>query len=363
MPGCPKETNETLVIELPVSGPPPVPQPQLAAGTLPTPPRRLATGTMPPRTRSRRRRDPKQLTIGSRIGPWRIERELGCGGMGRVYAVAHSGFGKRAALKVCHTSMIDRDLAAITFLREARIVNLIDHPAVPDVFATGTFQNRPYLAMERLQGDTLRQLWSSGALSHESALEILIELCQVLQAAHDAGVVHRDLTLDNVFVLDKSGAGGCRIKLLDWGFARVLVEDDPLRGHVAGTMTYVAPEVIVGREVSSATDVYALGVLAYILLLGQPPFAADDVVELAALHLHQQPPAPQLLRPTIRPELEQLLLAMLAKEPSWRPSLEEIQRELRVRPRRRRRWLQLVPLTLPANLRKLSRRIAANRDD
>lgn len=339
----PQQTNETLVIELPVSGPPPVPQPKLGpTGTLPKPRRRLATGTEPPTSRSRRR-PTKELGIGSRIGPWLIERELGCGGMGRVYAVAHTGFGKRAAIKVCHTSMIDRDLVANTFLREARIVNLIDHPAVPDVFATGTFENRPYLAMERLQGETLRKLWSSGALSHESALEILVEICQVLQAAHDAGVVHRDLTLDNVFVLDKSGAGGCHIKLLDWGFARVLAEDDPLRGHIAGTMTYVAPEVIVGRELSPATDVYALGVLAYILLLGQAPFAADDLVELAAMHLHHAPPTPRLLRPGIRPELEQLLLAMLAKEPSWRPSLEEIQRELSARPRRRRRWLQLVP--------------------
>jgi serine/threonine protein kinase len=342
MPVSPKQTGETLVIELPVSGPPPVPQAQPGPkGPLPKPPRRLAAGTIPPAPRSRRRA-PKELGIGSRIGPWGIVRELGRGGMGRVYAVAHKGFGKRAAIKVCHTSMIDRDLAASTFLREARIVNLIDHPAVPDVFATGTFENRPYLVMERLEGDTLRQLWSSGALSHESALEILVEICQVLQAAHDAGVVHRDLTLDNVFVLNRSGAGGCRIKLLDWGFARLLAEDDPLRGHIAGTMTYVAPEVIVGRDVSPAVDVYALGVLAYILLLGQPPFAADELVDLAAMHLHHVPPAPRLLRPTIRPALEQLLLAMLAKEPSWRPSLDEIQRELSARPRRRR-WLQLVP--------------------
>jgi serine/threonine-protein kinase len=255
-----------------------------------------------------------------------------------VYAVAHTGFGKRAALKVCHTSMVDRDLAATTFLREARIANLIDHPAVPDVFATGTFRNRPYLAMERLSGQTLRQLWSSGTLSHDRALEILIEVCDVLKAAHDAGVVHRDLTLDNVFVLDTSGAGGCRIKLLDWGFARVLAEEDPLRGHIAGTMTYVAPEVILGREVAKATDVYALGVLAYILLLGQAPFTSEDLVELAAMHINAEPPAPQLLRTTIRPALAELLLAMLAKEPSWRPSLDEIQRVLRERPRAR--WWQ-----------------------
>jgi eukaryotic-like serine/threonine-protein kinase len=328
----PRKKDETLVIEFPVA-PPPLPQLQKAPPPPPPARRRLAAGTMPPA--SRKRRPTKELGIGARIGPWRIESELGRGGMGRVYAVAHTGFGKRAALKVCHTSMVDRDIAATTFLREARIVNLIEHPAMPDVFATGTINNRPYLAMERLNGETLRQLWSSGALSHERAIEILIELCHVLQAAHDAGVVHRDLSLDNVFVLDTLGAGGCRIKVLDWGFARVLAEEDPLRGHVAGTMTYVAPEMIVGREVSHATDIYALGVLAYMLLLGQPPFTSEDIVELASMHLNMPPPEPRLLRSTIRPALAHLLLAMLSKEPSWRPSLEEISLALRERPRAR----------------------------
>src|SRR5690349_11461056 len=139
-----KQTIETLLIELPLHGPPPVPQQPKKDATddLPKPPRRLASGTLPPQARAKR--VAKELGIGSRIGPWAIERELGRGGMGRVYAVVHKGFGKRAALKVCHTSMVDRDLAASTFLREARIVNLIDHSAVPDVFATGTFENRPY---------------------------------------------------------------------------------------------------------------------------------------------------------------------------------------------------------------------------
>jgi eukaryotic-like serine/threonine-protein kinase len=323
--------DETIIIEFPVA-PPPLPAP-VDPAPLPQPRRRLAAGTMPPA--SRKRRPQKELGIGARIGPWRIESELGRGGMGRVYAVAHTGFGKRAALKVCHTSMVDRDLAATTFLREARIVNLIDHAAVPDVFATGTFNNRPYLAMERLAGETLRQLWSSGALSQDRAIEILIEVCDVLQAAHDAGIVHRDLSLDNVFVLDTPGAGGCHIKILDWGFARVLAEEDPLRGHVAGTMTYVAPEIIVGRDVSNATDVYALGVLAYMLLLGQAPFTSDDIIELAAMHLHAEPPEPRLLRSTIRPAIGELLRAMIAKEPSWRPSLDEIQLVLRERPRAR----------------------------
>jgi eukaryotic-like serine/threonine-protein kinase len=329
-----RKRDETIVLDFPLA-PPPLPEPPL-----PQPRRRLAAGTMPPA--SKKRRAPRELGIGARIGPWRIEQELGRGGMGRVYAVAHTGFGKRAALKVCHTSMVDRDLAAMTFLREARIVNLIDHPAVPDVFATGTFNNRPYLAMERLTGETLRQLWSSGALTHDRATEILIEVCHVLQAAHDAAVVHRDLSLDNVFVLDTPGAGGCHIKILDWGFARVLAEEDPLRGHVAGTMTYVAPEIIVGRDVSRATDVYALGVLAYMLLLGQPPFTSEDIIELAAMHLQTEPPDPRVLRPTIRPALAELLLAMLAKEPSWRPSLDEIQLVLRERPRTR--WWPMLRL-------------------
>src|SRR5262249_32721902 len=138
---------------------------------------------------------------------------------------------------------------------------------------------------------------------------ILGELCSVLEAAHGAGITHRDLKLDNVLVLDEPGAGGRRTKLLDWGMARVAGEDDPLRGLIAGTLTYVAPEQLRGDDVAAAADTYSLAVLAYLLLLGHAPFTAPTDLELIHKHLRVAPPAPRTRWAAIPAELEATLLA------------------------------------------------------
>jgi eukaryotic-like serine/threonine-protein kinase len=288
------------------------------------------------------------LVANQRVGAWRIDFELGRGGMGAVYAVTHNGFGKRAALKLCHKSILAGDVTATTFLREARIVNMIDHPAIPDVFAVGTYEGRPYLAMERFAGETLgRRLDREGLLPRGEAIHVLLELCDVLRAAHRAGVVHRDLKLDNVFLLDTPGPGNRRIKLFDWGVARVIEEQDAMSGMLAGTMTYVAPELIRGEEPTPASDIYSLGVLAYQLLLGQPPFASREDLELLRMHLQAEPPSPRGLWPEIPKDLSFLLLAMVAKDAGWRPTLDEIERVLlgaghELRPVTRQWWSRLL---------------------
>ena len=308
---------------------------------------------IPPVVMPARRRRPTTLVPGARIGAWRIERELGRGGMATVYAVVHTRFGKRAALKLVHDGILGPQFTRETFLREARIANLVDHPGVTEVFATGSFAGRPYLAMERLRGRSLGDLLEDGPLPRDSALDILLELCDVLAAAHAAGVVHGDLKVDNVFVLEHSpgqpDAGGRRTKLLDWGIARIAGEDDPLRGIIAGTLTYVAPEQIRCDEITPAADVYALGVLGYRLLLGEPPFLADSDLDLIRKHLCGVPPPPRGKWPAIPAPLEAILLAMLAKQPAMRPSLAEVAdvlRAVRRRIRPSRRWL--APPARPA---------------
>ncbi|MDX2091793.1 MAG: serine/threonine-protein kinase [Kofleriaceae bacterium] len=258
------------------------------------------------------------------MGSWRIEGTLGKGGMASVYAVVHTRFGKRAALKVAHSAILGPQFTADTFLREARVVHLIDHPSMPDVFAIGTYDNRPYLVMERLAGHTLGARLDKGALGRAEALSILLDVCDVLRASHAAGVVHRDLKLDNIFVLDTPLANGRNVKLLDWGVSLIMGEPDPLQGVIAGTLTYVAPEEVRGDSVGPAADIYSLGVLAHHLLVGAPPFSSRNELELIRMQLYEQPPEPTARWPEMPTALAALLLRMLAKKPADRPALTEV---------------------------------------
>jgi serine/threonine-protein kinase len=303
----------------------------------------LATVEMRPLVapRRRKRRRAETLSPGARVGGWRVEHELGRGGMATVYAVVHTKFGKRAALKLAHRdsgydgtglprpgSTAEGQCGSInklppeSFLREARIVNMVEHPCVADVFATGTFDGRPYVVMDRLAGTSLSELARAGRLERRDAIGVLAELCDVLAAAHAVGIVHRDLKLANVMLLGEGEAR--RVRLIDWGVAHLASEPDPLTGMIAGTLTYVAPEQIRGEQVSAATDVYSLAVLAYELLLGEPPFAAVEDLELLRLHLKATPPDPRKLWTACPDALAALLVQMLAKDPVDRPSLAVI---------------------------------------
>lgn len=296
----------------------------------------------------RRRARPATLSPGMKIGVWRVEGEIGRGGMASVYAVVHTRFGKKAALKLAHRSILGPQFTPDVFLREARTANLIDHAGIPDVFATGTFDGRPYLVMERLSGRSLGAYLNAQPLPRDEAFEILIEVCEVLAAAAAKGVTHRDLKLENVFMLDSPGAGGLRTKLLDWGVACIANEPDPLHGLIAGTLTYVAPEQVRAEPITPAADVYSLGVLAYQMLLGRAPFASPSDLELVHKHLKEAPPNPADLWPEISPELASLLVRMLAKEADARPSLTEVIDELRAA-----RWPalpepEILEITMPA---------------
>ena len=258
-------------------------------------------------------------------GPWLIEGELGRGGMGVVYAVRHKQIGKRAALKVVRRQLHDPTVWAMRMLQEAQVVNAIGHPNIVDIFDVGTTADgRPFIVMEHLTGCALAD--TDPPL--DDALGILLQVCDALLAAHAAGVVHRDLKPDNIFLVDGDPA---RVKLLDWGIARVLhvASDVTIEGQLVGTPRYVSPEQARGERVTPQSDVYSLGVVAYELLLGRPPFDADSPTELMALHILVAPPAPREAWPSIPPRLERLLQHMLAKRPESRPPMTFIANELR----------------------------------
>jgi len=267
---------------------------------------------------------PDVLAPGAKAGPWVVERELGRGGMGAVYAVVHEDIGKRAALKIMHRKLVHGS-SAERILLEARVVNQIGHPNIVDVFETGTLPDgRAYIVMERLEGVPLGMRCDEGKILPDQVIHILLQICDALIAAHAAGVVHRDLKVDNIFLTDSG------VKVLDWGIAKV-ISNDPrhtIEGQLVGTPQYLAPEQARGAPVSPATDVYSLGVLAYELFLEQLPFEAETSAEIMAMHLRAAPPPPSELWPEIPPALEELMLAMLAKAPDARPSMLSVARTL-----------------------------------
>jgi serine/threonine-protein kinase len=272
------------------------------------------------------------LPPGAKAGPWVVERELGRGGMGAVYAVVHDEIGKRAALKVVHGRLLGTGFNPDRMLVEARVVNQVGHPNIVDIFETGELPDgRPYIVMERLEGQSLAQRVDASKLEPELAIAILRQICDALIAAHAAGIVHRDLKLDNVFLVDNlEDPGTPRVKILDWGIAKVVHHDvrHTVEGQLVGTPQYLAPEQARGARVSPKTDVYSLGVLAYELFLDQLPFEAETSAEIMAMHLRATPPPPRDLWPEIPWQLEELLLEMLAKRPDHRPTMLEVANRL-----------------------------------
>ncbi|MEO8699954.1 MAG: protein kinase [Kofleriaceae bacterium] len=272
------------------------------------------------------------LAPGATAGPWVVERELGRGGMGAVYAVVHSEIGKRAALKVVHARLLST-FNPERMVVEAKVVNQIGHPNIVDIFETGKLEDgRPYIVMERLEGQPLAYRADEGKILPDQVIAILLQCCDALIAAHAAGVVHRDLKLDNIFLIDNpEDLGAPRVKILDWGIAKMIHHHDvkhTIDGQLVGTPQYLSPEQARGAQVTPQTDVYSLGVMAYELFLEQLPFEAETAAEVMAMHLRATPPPADELWPDVPPELAALLDQMLAKQPDRRPTMLEVARRL-----------------------------------
>ena len=270
---------------------------------------------------------PFQLGPGAMLGEYRIEGIAGEGGMGVVYAAVHPMIGKRAAIKVLKKELCEDTHTVERFIDEARVVNQIGHPNIVDIFAFGEMPGgRSYFVMEWLKGETLRaRLARPPKLTLVEVCAILKPLARALQAAHDKGVIHRDLKPDNIFLGETDDDDTIPVKLLDFGIAKLASTEPRLErtatGTMIGTPTYIAPEQARGYAIDHRVDIYSLGALAFELITGRTPFIADNAMEMVAKHLLEPPPTVSSVAPNTPKALASIVSAMIQKEADARPTL------------------------------------------
>jgi serine/threonine protein kinase len=269
------------------------------------------------------------LEAGRMVGEYRIEGKLGEGGMATVYSATHPVIGKKAAIKVMSPALSADAAAVERFVQEARTVNQIGHPNIVDVFAFGRIDDgRSYFVMEWLKGETLYARMIRGRLTVPECLEILLHVCDALEAAHEKGVVHRDLKPENVFLVTQRG-GRWQVKLLDFGIAKLLGDGDSRLQRtradlVMGTPQYLSPEQARAKTVDHRTDIYSLGAMAFEMLTGRLPFVADSVMDTIIAHMKEEAPRASSVAPEVPQVLDGLLARMLEKDPAERPDLSAI---------------------------------------
>jgi serine/threonine-protein kinase len=242
-------------------------------------------------------------------GRFRLEEQIGSGGMSTVYRAFDERLERSVAIKLMHRSLSGDSTQLERFRREARAAARLQHPHVVTVIDTGDDEGHPYIVFEYVEGDTLKaRVKAEGALPVVEAVAYAIEIGRALAAAHDERLVHRDVKPQNVLI-DPDG----RAKVTDFGIARSL-EDGGLTatGRVLGTTDYVSPEQALGEDVTAQSDVYSLGVVLYEMLTGSLPFAADSQVGVAMKHV--QEPMPDVQRK--RPEVSAALAAVIERATS-----------------------------------------------
>ena len=259
-------------------------------------------------------------------GRFRLVQVLGQGGMGVVYLAEHAMMGRKVALKVLHETGQQDAKTISRFRREARAACRIDHPHVATIHDFGHDEGQvPYLVMEYVPGPSLADVVRrEGSLPVPRAVNILVQVAGGLSAAHRCRVIHRDLKPDNVVLTTNDGFGDW-VKIMDFGLAKIMDPEETTglsaTGTVMGTPMYMSPEQVSGARVDPQADIYSLGVMAFELLTGKPPFTGA-FQEVMRAHVHSDPPSPAAAsgRDDIPPDLEKLVLRCLAKKPQQRPA-------------------------------------------
>ena len=265
------------------------------------------------------------IAPGTRLGPYEVLGPLGAGGMGEVYRASDSRLKREVAVKVLPTSFSSDGDRLRRFELEAETAGRLNHPNILAIYDIGTYEGAPYVVSELLEGETLRDRLSGGALTARRAVDYARQLAAGLATAHEKGIVHRDLKPENVFVTSDE-----RIKILDFGLAKLTQPDMSARqtnlptspgtepGVVLGTAGYMSPEQVRGGPVDHRSDVFSFGAILYEMLTGSRAFRGDSAIETMNAILKEDPPEPSQSGRNVPPVLDRIVRHCLEKNPALR---------------------------------------------
>ena len=244
-------------------------------------------------------------------GRYRLDRQVGTGGMSTVYCAFDATLERYVAIKLMHREIASDSDQLERFRREARAVAQLSHPHIVGVIDAGEEDGRPYIVFEFVPGETLKErIRRLGRLEIEEAIAYAIEIARALSAAHARGIVHRDVKPQNVLI-DAEGSA----KVTDFGIARMLEEDGlTADGRVLGTTDYVSPEQALGHDVNGQSDLYSLGIVLYEMLVGDVPFHGDNQVAVAMKHVREDLPDVQIRRPEVSASLAAIVDRLTDKD-------------------------------------------------
>ncbi|MCA1815958.1 MAG: UvrD-helicase domain-containing protein [Acidobacteria bacterium] len=272
------------------------------------------------------------IAEGTLIAHYRVIAPLGAGGMGAVYRAHDEKLGRTVALKVLQPEALAQADRRRRFLQEARAASALNHPHILTVYEIGEEDGKPYIAMEYVEGETVREKIAGGMLPFKDALEIAVQFAEGLAKAHEHGIVHRDIKPENLIVSRDGYA-----KILDFGLAKLvepragafasvaadsaqktLIQVNTQSGTIMGTISYMSPEQLTGRRVDARSDVFSFGVVLYEMATGRAPFERENRIDTMHAILHEETPAPHSVRSDLPLDLHRIVSQALAKEPKAR---------------------------------------------
>jgi serine/threonine protein kinase len=261
-------------------------------------------------------------------GRYRLTRKMATGGMGQVWEAEDTVLHRAVAIKALSEELSQDARSAERFRREARAAAGLSHPNVAGVFDYGEDDGTQFIVMELVEGETLAdRLCREGSLGPADATRVAAEIAAALEAAHAAGIVHRDVKPGNVMLTPQG-----EVKVLDFGIAAAAGAHLTATGFTIGTAAYLSPEQAAGKRATPASDVYALGVVLFEMLSGRPPFTGETPVAVAAAHVSQDPPSLSAVAPGVPSHLALVCQQVLSKDPTLRPPSAGALRQMLLQP-------------------------------